>query len=233
MAGKLGGLTSTYLKPTMRLQMLQYKRQQVEEAVARVVGGPSAKPSSELRSRLKRLLDTDRGVGRNVRSSDPEVANFAFYSSESPGKGVEVSFSSYEALALLVGLQLLEHGWPQSFAVAVLRRVRREFERQHVRFLNQDRKTLFDPDLIRQKARPGDLYVGNTDPVFLVIASGQEPTGSESVPTVSICRGTDEVAKFARKVAARSWTLLELVTSAHSLSTELSKVKARKRGRSG
>jgi hypothetical protein len=212
--------------------MRQFKRNQVEEAISRVVGGTSAKISSELRTRLKRLLDTDRNLDEDARSRDQKVARYAFYSSDAPGKGVEVSFSEYEALALLTGLRLLQHGWPQSFAVATLRRIRPEFEKQLVRILKQDPKTLFDPNLITEKARAGDLYVDNTDPVFLVIASGQEPAGGEGVPAVAICRGTVEVAKFATEVAARSWTLLELVTPAYSLLSELSKVQPRKRGRS-
>jgi hypothetical protein len=61
-----------------------FKRNQVEEAIAGVFERGSAKPSSETRTRLKRLLETDRGLGRNKRSADPERAHFAFYSTEGP-----------------------------------------------------------------------------------------------------------------------------------------------------
>ena len=84
--------------------MLLYKRNQIEEALSRAFGEPSAKPSSELRTRVKRLLDTDRGLGRNTRSANPEVANYAFYSDDSPGRGVEVWFSNYEAFALMTAV---------------------------------------------------------------------------------------------------------------------------------
>ena len=110
-----------------------FKRNQVEEAIALVLEPGSAKPSSEMRTRLKRLLETDRGLGRNKRSTDPERANFAFNSMDEPGRGVENWFSGYEAFALLIGLRLMRLDWPQGLAVAVLRRVKPEIEKHHAR----------------------------------------------------------------------------------------------------
>jgi hypothetical protein len=83
----------------------------------------AAKPSSELRIWPKRLLDADRALDRNKRSTDPGRANFAFYSCDMPGRGVENAFSEYEAFALLTGIRLMRHGWTQGFVVSVLRRV--------------------------------------------------------------------------------------------------------------
>src|SRR4051812_18486262 len=101
--------------------MEPYKRNQVEEAISRTVGEKSTKPSSELRTRLKRLLDLDRTLKR-VRSEGSGSANYAFYNKDAPGKGGEVLFSSYDAFALLTGLRMLNHGWPQNFVVTTLRR---------------------------------------------------------------------------------------------------------------
>lgn len=215
--------------------MSLYKRNQIEEAISRAFEEKSAKPSSELRTRLKRLLEMDRGLGRKVKSTDPEVANYAFYSSDSPGKGVEIWFSDYEAFALMTGLRLLQHGWPQSFAVAVLRRVRPELEKQHARILKQNPQDLFDEKVILQNARPGDLYTGNTDPVFLTIVSGRESAneGNAEIPLCGICRGMKEVSEFLKQKPARSYTLHELVAPAHALSFQLTKAQPRKRGRSG
>jgi hypothetical protein len=214
--------------------MLEYKRNQVEEAISRTFGEQSARPSSELRTRLKRLLETDRSLGRNVRSADPERANYAFYSSDSPGRGVEVWFSDYEAFALMTGLRLLQLRWPQSFPVAVLRRLRPQLEREHARILKQDPKILFDQKRIRENARPGDLYVDNTDPIFLTIVSREAhlkeaPTGS--LPC-AVCHGREQMFKFVKEQSARSWSSYELVTPAHALLLQLSKVQPRKRGRS-
>jgi hypothetical protein len=215
--------------------MILYKRNQIEEALSRVFGEPSARPSSELRTRLKRLLEMDRSIGRNIRSADPEVANYAFYHDDAPGRGVEVWFSSYEAFALMIGLRLLQHGWPQSFPVAILRRLRPDLEREHTRILKQDPTILFDPGAIRRKARPGDLYFDNADPVLLTIVSGQQPAkgGVTETPPCAICRGLQQVSKFLKQEAARSWTVHELATPAHALLIQLSKAQPRKRGRGG
>ena len=165
-----------------------FKRNQLEEAIALVYEPGLTKSTSEIRTQLKRLLETDRSLGRNKRSSDPERAHFAFYSVDTPGRGTENCFSEYEAFALLTCLRLMRHGWPQARAVALLRRVRAGLEKHHARILKQDPASLFDQFLIRQRAKPGTLAVDNTDPVFLVIAS-RDQQGRSSTNSAAICRG--------------------------------------------
>jgi len=212
--------------------MAFYKRNQIEEAISQIFE-MSSKPSSELRTRLKRLLEMDRSLGRNTRSLDPQVANYAFFSSDAPGRGVEIGFSDYEAFALLTGLRLLHHGWPQSFAVGTIRQVRPELEKQHDRILKQDPKKLFDAEEIRRRARPGALYVNNTDPVFLTIISRQASASENNsdIPPCGVCRGLDEVSQFLKREKAQSHTLMDVVTAAHALSSQLQRVQPRKRGR--
>ena len=111
------------LKPDIRFLMLSYKRNQAVEAISISVGHGAA-PSAGLRTELKRLLDTDRNLDRIPGSNDPERANCAFFSGEAPGRGTEVWFSAYEIFALRMGLDLMEHGWPQATAVSILRRAR-------------------------------------------------------------------------------------------------------------
>lgn len=205
---------------------MQYKRNQIEEAVSRLTEPSAPKPSSELRTRLKRLLDTDRALGRTKGYSD-----FAFYSKKQPGRGAEVWFSEYEAFALLTGLRLMKHSWPQSFVVDVLRRVRLDLEKHHARVLSQDPAVLFDQSLIMQQARPGDLVVSNTDPVFLAISSAGLEADSDQL-LVLVCRGPQELTTLMRKHGpGRTWTLFELATLMHSLCSELAKTRPSKRGR--
>ena len=97
-----------------------YKRNQIETAISTLLQPEAGKPSSGLRTRIKRLLETDRALGRSSRSSDPDKANFAFFRDEAPGSGFEVWFSKYEAFAIVLGLQLMQHNWTQRFAVSVL-----------------------------------------------------------------------------------------------------------------
>jgi hypothetical protein len=208
-----------------------FKRNQVEEAIASVLEPGSAKPISEMRTRLKRLLETDRGLGRNKRSRDPERANFAFSGMDAPGRGFENWFTGYEAFALLTGLRLMRDGWPQGLIVAVLRRVKPDLERHHARVLKQDPAVLFDNHRIRQQPRPGSLAVSNTDPVFLVINSKDREHDTGANPA-AICQGQAELMGLIKEWGpGQTWTVMELGTSIHALSTALTKTEPRKRGR--
>jgi hypothetical protein len=145
-----------------------------------------------------------------------------------------VWFSDYEAFALMTGLRLLGHGWPQSFVVGMLRHLRPDLEREHARVLKQDPKALFDERQITKNAKPGDLYVDNTDPVFLTVVSGEgDPKEAPKVlVTGAVCHGKERMFAFVKQQRARSYSLTELVTPAHRLFSELSTVEPRKRGRS-
>jgi hypothetical protein len=212
---------------------MSYKRNQIEEAIARISVSNYQKPPSELRTRIKRLLELDRSMGRKLRSKDPEEANFGFFSEEAPGTGADISFSEYDAFALLNALRIMGHGWPQGFAVTIMRRIRPALEREHARILRQDPVKLFDQQAIRAGARPGDIYVDNTDPVFLVIASKAQRVADEPqlATSAAVCRGLDEVGEFSRRVGASSVTMFEVVTLAHRLHRELMKTEPRRRGR--
>jgi hypothetical protein len=208
-----------------------FKRNQVEEAIAIVLEPGSAKPSSEMRTRLRRLLETDRSLGRSKRSTDPERANFAFFSMDAPGRGIENWFTGYEVFALLTGLRLMQDGRPQGSAVAALRRVKPDLERHHARILTQDVAMLFNEAQIRQHAKPGALAFGNADPVFLVINSKDREDRLASSPA-AICQGQAELMRFIKGWGpGQSWTVMELGTSIQALSLALAKTVPRKRGR--
>jgi hypothetical protein len=217
--------------------MLSFKRNQVEEAISGVLEPQSEQPSPQLRTRLKRLLETDRSLGHSPRSSDLERAHYAFYSANAPGSGVEVWFSEYEAFALLNGLRLMAHGWPQGVTVALMRRMRPGLEQQHARILKQDPKWLFDEEEIRRNAKEGDLAFDNLDPVLLTIVSSAGTIPSEHVQlrACAVCRGAREALQFAWKEGrgTGAWTMFDVVAVAHRLSSELARTEPRRRGRSG
>jgi hypothetical protein len=208
-----------------------FKRNQVEEAIACVFEPGSAKPSSETRTRLKRLLETDRALGRSRRSRDPERANFAFSGMDAPGRGFENRFTGYEAFALLTGLRLMRDRWPQGLVVGVLRRVKPDLERHHARMLRQSPSIFFDDDHIRRQARSGDIAVRNIDPVFLVI-NGEGREHDRGINRAAICQGQAELMDFIKAWGpGQTWTVMELGTSIHALSRALIKTEPRKRGR--
>jgi hypothetical protein len=211
---------------------MSYKRNQIEEAIARIVAPNCEKPPSDLRTRIKRLLELDRSIGRRRRSNDAERANFGFFSEEAPGTGADISFSEYEAFALINGLRIMQHGWPQGIAVSIMRRVRLDLEREHARILRQDPAKLFDQQAIYATARPGDIAVDNTDPVFLTVAAREQYASDERQTRLcAVCRGLAKVSEFGRDVGASSVTRFEVATLAHRLHLELMRTKPRRRGR--
>lgn len=214
--------------------MARYKRNQVEKAISSVLEPRSSGPTTELRTRQKRLLEADRALGRMRRSADPVRANYAFYSEDAQGSGVEVWFSTYEAFALLTALRLIAHGWTPSRAINVMRQVRPELEKELTHILNQDSNALFDQEAICRKARAGDMAVDNTDPVFLVIVSGRAAQGGDDeLLNSSIRRGPDGAVKwgFEASGGAGGYTMFELVASAHVLVDRLARAEPRFRGR--
>src|SRR3977135_544025 len=192
---------------------MSYKRNQIEEAIARIFVPNCEKPPSDLRTRIKRLLELDRSIGRKRRSNDAEEANFGFFSEEAPGTGADILFSEYEAFALLNGLRIMQHGWPQGLAVSIMRRVRLDLEREHARILRQDPAKLFDQQAIYATARPGDIAVDNTDPVFLTVAAREQYASDERQTRLcAVCRGLAKVSEFGRDVGASSVTRFEVAT---------------------
>jgi hypothetical protein len=215
------------------VSMLEYKRNQVEEAISHLLEPNSSQPTQGLRTKLKRLLETDRAL---PNSGGANGARFAFFSAEPPGSGVEIWFSPYEAFALLNGLRLMEHGWPQGLAVSVMRRVRSALEEQHTRILLQDPNWLFDQKAIRNNAREGDHAFDNRDPVLLTIVSGSADSSAQqgAPPECKICHGPAAAHTFFWELGKGrgAFTMFELTTLAHRLAWELAKTEPRSRGRS-
>jgi hypothetical protein len=130
----------------------------------------------------------------------------------------------------------MAHGWPQSFAVTVLRHVRPEMEREHSITLSQDPKWLFDQEEIGQKAQAGDFAVDNQDPVLLTIVSGHGGSSNDQAEPIACGakRGFAEALKFARDVQAEAGgavTFFDVVGLAHRLSGALAQTQPRNRGR--
>jgi hypothetical protein len=192
--------------------------------------------SQHARTRIKRLLDLDRALGREIESDDPARRVFAFYGEEGSGKGFEAWFSAYDAFALLIALPVLGHGWPQSTVVRIMRGVRRKLEREHRGILEQDAAALFDQQEVLRRARPGMLDVGNIGPVFLAIvtrAGSNRSTRYGSPHIVEVCQGQEGLVSFITKktTPGMATTSLELAGSAHALAHYLAQTVPRRRGR--
>ena len=147
--------------------------------------------------------------------------------------GTEVWYSEYEAFALLIGMQLMGHGWPHNFAVSLLRRLRQELEKAHVQIVKKDRRKLFNQDAIRNSANPGSMAFNNTDPVLLTIVmkSGMGRSEQDAPYACAVCRGSDHAMQFIGQ-SRRGGAIFELVNMTHDLSHALALTEPKHRGRS-
>lgn len=207
--------------------MQAYKRNQVEEGIARMFG--SAPADRGLRTRVKRLLDTDR----NLPLPERTALKRAFYSDEGPGRGNEVYFSEYEAFALLLGVRLLNHQWPQQTVVEVLRQARQQLAAVHREILREDPKVIFDKAEIRRRIDKLGFDGGNTRPTLLVIYSDsgtREARDADDLKT-QVFRSAIDAISFAHNDLNRSATSIELVTPAHRFHETLQLTTPAKRGR--
>jgi len=203
--------------------MRTYKRNQVEEAISRTLGEQSTKPSPELLGRIKRLLDTDRRTKPQRRL---DKAPFAFYSGNSPGRGVEVQFSDYEAFALLVGLRMLENGWPQSFVVMLMRRGRHDLEVAHRRIMKG--ATGYSPTPTPAR---GDMAFSRGFFIAVLFKGGGNDLRSEFV-SLSITENPQGPMKLLTRAPGQSISVIGLGNSAQALATCLMQAEPRPRGRS-
>jgi len=231
-----GGIIADYTETSIKAAegRMEYKRNQIEEAIFRTFGAREER-RNELRFRIKRLLVTDRRLGRNVKSTQEEDRHYAFFGQDPPGSGTEVMFSAYEAFALLAAVILLEHGLPQARVVRAMRLVRRQFETAHAAILKKDPTTLFDQNAIFANAKPGTIVVNNTDPVFLVFIRVTRSLVDEeySGTAVAVCRGLVELQSFIKRhsVPGMGTTFFEFVSLMHALAAHLSQTLPAKRGR--
>jgi hypothetical protein len=177
---------------------MSYKRNQIEEAIARTFDPNCQEPPSELRTRMKRLLELDRSIGRKRRSKDAEEANFAFFSDEAPGTGADILFSEYEAFALLNALRIMEHGWPQGFAVSIMRRVRPDLEKEHARILWQDPVKLFDLQAC-SRAEPHEIRISQAALGGRASAGTANPTPTDPPDREKIAVSTPMTLVAARQ----------------------------------
>jgi hypothetical protein len=230
-------IISTLTRPQLKVysqSSMRYKLNQVEQAIFRTFGARDARVD-ELRFRLKRLLVTDRRLGRDVKSGETADHQYASYSQEPPGSGIEVMFSGYEAFALLAAITLLEHGLPQARVVRVMRQARRQLEAAHAQCLAKDRRKIFDQKAILAQAKPGILAINTADPVYLVFVRLTEPSvgdHSGGAP-VAVCRSQDGWMAFMRKHSdlGPGVTLFEFSGRIHTFAANLSQTRPAKRGR--
>ena len=210
--------------------MRYYKRDQLEEAIIRTLGAKEA-PGHDLKLRIKRLLLTDRRLGRGKRSD--QRPHYAFFGGKPQGSGTDVTFTGFEVFAVLAALLLLRHGIPQAKVVSILRDVRPDLEAAHHEILGKKPEVLFDQQEIQAMSSEGVIAVDSTVPIFLAFVELDIGRGKVQA-TISVCRSLDELGKFLKQhaVVGSGSTFFQFTRLMRTLASNLSETRPIKRGRS-
>jgi hypothetical protein len=220
-----------------------FTRGQLEWAIARATGqtqGPGAEPRHDLQMKLKRLLDLDRKKGIDAAQTWPEFRRFAFFEGGLPGKGLAISYTRYDAFALLLGLRLLGSNVPQMAAIRLLRRIRPDLGWEHGRILRLAPERLAQSKHgLERKIKEGLLVKDPRKMVFLALPAG---AGAElfyrrsqdgSLKLANIVRSPAELIDVVAHLTLVSPPVLvfELINPAHQLAWWLDSAPVIRRGR--
>jgi len=158
------------------------------------------------------------------------------FEGELPGKGVSISYSGYDAFALLHGLKLLEANVPQSAVIRLLRRLRPELKRLFKQILSTAKKRPSTRSDLA-KAQNGVLVQKASEMIFLVLPSGaatEHLVGkSNRRSPANFAHSTDELIEVVAHLTRVSPPVLvfELVNPAIQISQWLNQAPHITRGR--
>jgi len=225
------------------VQLEMFTRGQIEWAIAQATGqtvGPGSEPRHDLRMKLKRLLDIDRKKGIDAAQAWSEFRRFAFLEGGLPGKGFAISYTPYDAFALLLGLHLLDSNVPQMAVIRLLRRIRPELVPEHARILRLSPQGLAPMKQgLERRIKEGLLVKDLRKMVFLVMPTGAgadllyRRKQDHTIKLANIARTPAELVEVIAHLTPVSPPVLvfELINPAHQLAWWLEHAPLVRRGR--
>jgi hypothetical protein len=220
-----------------------FTRGQIEWAIAQATGRtvrPGCEPRHDLKMRMKRLLDIDRNKGIDAAKAEPEFRRFAFLEGGLPGKGTAISYTAYDAFALLLGLQLLDNNVLQMAVIRLLRRIRRELELEYQRILRLSSGRLTQGKHgLESRIKEGMLVKDSRKMVFLVLPTGAgadllyRRKQDDTIELANIARSPAELVGVVAHLTRVSPPVLvfELTNPARQLAWWLDRAPLIRRGR--
>jgi hypothetical protein len=188
--------------------------------------------------KLKRLLDIDRKYGIDAAKPWPEFRRFAFLEGGLPGKGFAISYTGYDAFALLLGLQLLEANVPQLAVIRLLRSIRPNLQYEHKQVFPHLPRLLAGGNIkLENKIKAGQMVKDPAKMIFVVISSGAgadilSVAGEDNSPA-NIVRSPEKLVSMVAHLTRISPPVLvfELVNSVLQLAYWLNRAPSIRRGR--
>ena len=220
-----------------------FTRGQIEWAIAQVTGRtvrPGGEPRHDLKMKLKRLLDIDRKKGIDAAQAWPEFRRFAFLEGGLPGKGFAISYTPYDAFALLLGLHLLDGNVPQMAVIRLLRLFARSSSGSMSESCAFHRRPGPEASTAwSSRIKEGQLVEDPRKMVFLVLPTGAgadllyRRKQDDTIKLANIARSPAELVDVVAHLTRVSPPVLvfELINPAHQLAWWLERAPLIRRGR--
>ncbi|MDR6303304.1 hypothetical protein GGQ85_000987 [Nitrobacter vulgaris] len=136
-------------------------------------------------------------------------------------------FSEINAFALLVGIGMLKHGWPQSFVVSHLRQAHEELASRHRAILS------VTPRPPKQGVgEPGEMAFSYPNSPFLLVVSDKKTGHPDKGSYVMFFDDHEAAFRFQMKEVGRSCSWFALEGIARALHEHLIRSLPKPRGRS-
>jgi hypothetical protein len=136
-------------------------------------------------------------------------------------------FSEVNAFALLMGIRMLNHGWPQSFVVSRLRQAHEEMATRHRAILAAAPRP---PQQIL--GEPGEMAPSYPNSPFLIIVSDEKTDHPDKGSYVRFFDNQEVAFRFQMKELGRSCSWFGLEGAARALHEHLISSLPKPRGRS-
>jgi len=187
---------------------------------------------------MKRLIDLDRQVGLRPKAALGWQTRYGFLDVRPSGPGGENAYDLVDAVALWMGLQLLDAGLPQKEIVEFLRELRPQL-RNAVLKVVAERLDVISAAAQERRGPPAERLrsgrqLGPDDYVYVVTESVTASGVTAVAPRASnLCWGRDALVSFIEATSQRSrrFVVLEIANAIVSLAYLLLISEPAKRGR--
>jgi hypothetical protein len=170
-----------------------YRRGQVEWALWRfsTLDLPSGdEPASTFRARVEHLLQLDRSGAMFKMWRPPPPSSFALSSHQIDGKGVDATFTAFDAFCLALGVDFMRTGFKQSEVLLLVAHLRPRLVKPFADVLRDPPK--YQSHHGRRSAADGDLSERDRR-VFLII---ERVEFAEAFPDFPATAGTQAAAIY-------------------------------------
>ena len=220
-----------------------FKRNQLTWAIWHTIDRgrmTTQEPPKKVLHLIRRLIDLDRQIGIDARSRDVWRTKHAFIDGPTAGLGGENAYTVVDAVALWIGIELLDAGLPQKEVTQFLRQLRNQLQRAVLKLLATHLDLVEQTASRRTGSEATKLMKGESlapDELLYLVTESVTPDGVLAAERKGVgsnlCQGRDALLRFMAEASttARRFMVVEIGNATLSLAYFLLISEPSKRGR--